>query len=569
MNNKIIKTLSNRLTIVFVMLFTLSSCSDVLNEKPRDFLTPDIAYSTENGALQGINAIYADVRKQFFSYSSFGVMSWATHGSDIGYMGENPGSSAYLNSYTFMTSTSRWVVDTWNAGFRIIGEANSLIEGVKKADSQNFDQGEAGKNLYIAEARFFRAWVYRYLVSTYGPIPLLTKPIKDARVSFDRTPVEDIYKQMAEDYKFAIQHLPRPGEEAAPGRLTQGPAWHYLGEVYLEMDKPKKAVKALSHVVDDYGYHLMTQRFGTQLGNDVFGDGDAYYDLFAHDNQNLSENKEAMWVIQVEPKTEGGGVLQTAYIYGPRYFDMGVTPDGYQFVLGTTVDGRYTGYSDTLSRGTANSRGTSLVYYGVWGNDKGDTRNAPYNLKRHIYCDNPASAYYGKAIDQFITDYGPGHPSMLDTTKIFYPIHTKFLDPLNYVTQPARAGGGQTFKDWYALRFATTLLLRAEAYVDIGKPELAAKDINKVRARAHAKPVSPADVDMDYVLDERVRELYGEEWRLVTLRRTGKLIERVRKYNDNPIHPGLDIQEFNLLWPIPQSEIDLNSSKNFKQNPGY
>ena len=200
MDSKINKSLQSKLTtILALLLFTLSSCSDILNEKPRDFLTPKVAYSTESGALQGINAIYADVRKQFFSYSSFGVMSWATHGSDIGYMGENPTSSAYLNSYTFMTPTSRWVVDTWNAGFRIIGEANSLIDGVSKAEPENFDEGEEGKNLYLAEARFFRAWVYRYLVSTYGSIPLLTEPVKDARVNFERDPVADIYKQMVED----------------------------------------------------------------------------------------------------------------------------------------------------------------------------------------------------------------------------------------------------------------------------------------------------------------------------------------------------------------------------------
>src|SRR5699024_9216794 len=114
------------------LLFTLVSCKDILNEKPRDFLTPNIAYSTENGALQGVNGIYADVRKQFFSYSSFGVMSWATHGSDIGYMGENAATSAYLSSYACMTRTARWVGGTWNACYRIIGDANGLIDGVKR-----------------------------------------------------------------------------------------------------------------------------------------------------------------------------------------------------------------------------------------------------------------------------------------------------------------------------------------------------------------------------------------------------------------------------------------------------
>src|SRR5690606_18150584 len=94
-------------------------------------------------------------------------------------------------------------------------------------------------------------------------------------------------------------------------------------------------------------------------------------------------------------------------------------------------------------------------------------------------------------------------------------------DPLNYFLQPNRAGGGITHKDWYALRFAETLLLRAEAYLGTGNADLAAADVNRVRNRAQATPVSASDIDIDYILDERARELYGEEWRLVTLRRVG------------------------------------------------
>jgi len=71
------------------------------------------------------------------------------------------------------------------------------------------------------------------------------------------------------------------------------------------------------------------------------------------------------------------------------------------------------------------------------------------------------------------------------------------------------------------------------------------------------------------VLDERARELYGEEFRHIALRRMGKLVERVRKYNNNPKNPGLNIQDYNVLFPIPQSQIDLNIDAAMKQNDGY
>ncbi len=84
-----------------------------------------------------------------------------------------------------------------------------------------------------------------------------------------------------------------------------------------------------------------------------------------------------------------------------------------------------------------------------------------------------------------------------------------------------------------------------------------------------AKPVDPADVDLDYLLDERARELYAEEMRHITLRRTGKLLERVRKYCNNPVFPACNIQDHNVLFPIPQNQLDLNISAEFKQNSGY
>jgi len=572
--NKYIKILSQKsLMIAVIVLFIFSSCSkDILEERPIDFLSPDNAYLTEAGALQGITAIHETVRATYYSFGTFGVMNWATHGSDLGYNGEVPGpGSGYINSYKDdMTPTSRMVVDSWNAGFRIIQWANVLIDKVQKVEVSAFQGGVVGKNKYIAEARFFRAWAYRYLVSTYGDVPLLKEPVNSAKADFVRAPMADIYALMVEDFLFASTNLPGRGKEDAPGRITQGVALHYLAETYLEQGKPQLAVDASTKIVNDFNYVLMIQRFGTKLGKDIFGAGDVFLDLFGYGNHNLRENTEAMWVIQVEPPpTAGGGQIASAYIFGPRYFDIGLTPDGKKGFRGELYNGLYTGYSDTLGRPTANGRGTSLVYYNIWkDNWFKDIRNAEHNLKRNFYFDNPESIYHKRKIEFSL--YNPRRPNPIaDTCKIIFPVHIKFADPLNYFLQPNRSGGGITHKDWYALRFAETLLLRAEAYLKLNKPDLAAADINKVRERSKATPVSVASVNIDYILDERARELYGEEWRLIILRRTGKLIERVLKYNDNPLCPGAFITPHNFRWPIPQAQIDLNVNAKFPQNLGY
>lgn len=113
-------------------------------------------------------------------------------------------------------------------------------------------------------------------------------------------------------------------------------------------------------------------------------------------------------------------------------------------------------------------------------------------------------------------------------------------------------------------RLAETYLLRAEAYFDLNDPASAAADINVVRARAQASPVDPADVDMDYILDERMRELGSEEKRRLTLMRTGLWYDRVKKCN--PYYSDA-LPKYNV-WPIPAAEIERTGGK-FEQNPDY
>ncbi|MGV8095244.1 MAG: RagB/SusD family nutrient uptake outer membrane protein [Mangrovibacterium sp.] len=94
----------------------------------------------------------------------------------------------------------------------------------------------------------------------------------------------------------------------------------------------------------------------------------------------------------------------------------------------------------------------------------------------------------------------------------------------------------------------------------------AAADINMVRNRAKATPVDPDDVNIDYILDERLRELLMEEFRTATLNRLGLSYDRMRRLNE---YCGNQIREHHNLWPIPFSEIERNTGALLEQNPGY
>ena len=87
-----------------------------------------------------------------------------------------------------------------------------------------------------------------------------------------------------------------------------------------------------------------------------------------------------------------------------------------------------------------------------------------------------------------------------------------------------------------------------------------------VRGRAQAKPVQSGQISLDYILDERMRELVVEEPRRKTLVRLNKLYERTMKYN---FRVKDNMEPYHELWPIPQTAIDANTGAKLLQNPGY
>jgi hypothetical protein len=539
------------------------SCGDMLNEQPKDFLTPGNAYSKPAYIEQGIVGLHQYAR-YWWTYNAPNAGIMFSIGTDLAY------NDATMMNYLTQLTPSTGSSDIWNRSYGLIQKANVLIEAINSLEESAWTNQEE-KDAMLAEAMFFRAFACRNIVVLFGDAPLVTEAFDYVKTDFVRNPKSEIYELMESDLNFAASRLPWRGREKAPGRITQGAAWHLLAETFLIQKKFQESVTAATHVIDDYGYALMTQRFGTKLGNDIFGSGDPYYDLFGMGNHNLPENTEGIWVIQIEPNVTGGDAFPGERMYGPAYYRMGDTPDGYVAFRGEFVDGAYTGYSDTLGRPVAWSRPTSYMLYGIWGggNWDRDMRNAEHNIKRNYYFDSPESVYHGQEIDWSL--YAPGQRSspMMDTVQYIFPYFMKVAAPLEHFTDLARSGGGTNHKDLYAVRLAETYLIRAEAYLGLDRPDKAADDINAVRNRSKAIPVTPEEVSIDYILDERARELYTEEWRMITLTRLGKLVERVRKYNDNPVNPGLNIQDYHNLWPIPQTEIDRNVNGVLEQNPGY
>ena len=151
-------------------------------------------------------------------------------------------------------------------------------------------------------------------------------------------------------------------------------------------------------------------------------------------------------------------------------------------------------------------------------------------------------------------------------TEKMYPTLNKFIDN----TRPNRQHT-QGQRDFYLMRLGDAYLIRAEARLMQGNTGGAADDINVIRRRAAwdgmeaAMEITSADVTLDFILDERARELDGEGHRWWDLARTGKLVERVRLYN---LRGAPNIQEFHNVRPIPLTQIDATQG-GYPQNPGY
>jgi hypothetical protein len=538
------------LLLISVLFLSIASCKDdVLDEKPLASLSSGVVLTSKGGFESYITALHMSAREELGKFDSFGWYINQQMGTDIACSGENAAAN-FRNYDTYLTSATQCVQRYWDWAYSdMLLKANTIIVYANNPELNGIWASEAEKNAIIAEARFFRAYTHNFLANLYGAVPIVDTIYAGPKTDFVKNTREEVYESARQDLEFASKWLPATVVKANEGRVVKGAADHLLSEVYISLKQYDKAVESASRVIDSGIYSLMTTRFGSE--KDL--PGDVYSDLFKDGNQNRSSgNLESIFVWQFEDQTPGGqGGNQGNYLlraWAPFYINVKDPDDKPGMVI-----------VDSLGRGVGWVRPTNYFLYNLWeDNWSNDIRNSRHNIRRDHYYTNPASAYFRKMVEK-------SHYAKLDTFQMLYPTLRKVEGK---VGKSGNNTTGRTFKDVMVYRLAETYLLRAEAYMYKGELEKAAADINKVRARSQAKPVVASKVNLDYILDERARELITEEPRHRTLVRTGKLVERVRKYNMRA-DTRATIQDKHAFWPIPQTAIDANFSKKLEQNPGY
>lgn len=553
-------------------LTTISCEKTFLDEKSESSLTPENAFNSNKDFEASVNNLYRLVRLELYSRNDFQPWDYA-YRTDIGFpiTASAPNLSADYNAVNGFSNGH------WNPYFKIIAEANTIIGRVPTSKLT-----DAQKKEYEAQGRFFRAFAYRCLAYLYGGVPLILEEVKAPKIDFVRATRKEVYAQVITDLKFAAENL-KAITAVRDGQISNLVAQHFLAEVYLADGQFQNAVTAADVVLNNSAVRLMTNRFGSRRTETP---GDVYWDLFRANNQNRAgnTNTEGLWVIQLEPDTPGGtspttvGFLnENAFLFervhAPLLRDLrinGVSP--FNWPIGDYSGGRGVGFLAP----------SKYFIDNAYNDPTNDIRNANHNFVRKFRANNISSPLFGREIDFANIPTGTTGVNGVRVVsgvsdRAIYPYQTKCTDPFGH---PAgllagtdsryplllKSGAGATYQDQYLVRLAETYLLRAEANLGLNKLDAAATDINLIRSRAKAIAVTPSEVNIDYILDERIREFGFEEKRMFTLMRLGKWAERVRKCN--PFYASQVRDTYNL-WPIPQGEIDRNSGAVLEQNPGY
>lgn len=545
-----------KILIIFLLAGITHSCNEdkILQEIPLDFYSPENSYKTQEHFESAITNLYYLTRQTYFLGSSRYVFGLQT-GTDFGRDGRSIGGFSYGDYPTRLTSASGYASYWWTGMYQIISNANVILNRIAESEFLS----EEARNTIIAEAKFFRGFAYRTLAFLYGGVPIELEEVTSPKRDYTRASRDDVYQQCIDDLVFAAQNLPDINNVKADGRVSKEAASHYLAELYLATQQWDNAISSASQVIDNPNFKLMNERFGSRLN---VTPRDVWWDLFQRGNQNRkSGNKEAIWVAQVEYNVPGGGdsyIMERIWCCLYWYIK---DPNKVNGFIGPT--------SQNFGRGAGYAGPTEYWAKTIWESDwNNDLRNSEYNLIRDLVFDNPASKYYGKKVTEVPN-------AIYDRKRDFYPFQSKITTPGDHpdelyadkTTGLLISTAQATYCDQYYARLAETYLLRAEAYLGKNDKIKAAADINVVRTRVNATPVEPANVNIDYILDERLRELSYEERRRLTLSRLGKLYERTSKYNN--YEDGKTIQPYHELYPIPYSEIERNTGTVLEQNPGY
>jgi len=547
------KNMKNINCKLFVLLFAIglfiTSCDDYLEEENKSTLTIDIANLDPDTFDQLVASVYERARETTTYYESDMYYTLEDLGTDIVTRGEEVYGVDDINDYVDFNSLNSDVKVYWGNQYLVISAANVVIDNADNIQDVDADT----KIIGLAEAKFFRALAYFKLVENYGGVPLVLNQVKgeDLGTVYTRATEEEVYTQIVSDLEEALAGV--PDEVATYGRLTKDAVRHYMSKVLLtrgyksfavSTDFTKSAALAETIITN----HPLVSSFASLVSIDNQRNTEVIFSYLFGSNsvsRGWGNSKHMMYKFRffdypgLSRTVKGLGAMPTPFFYS--LFEDGDERAEATFTREILATEDY----DAVVNGdnVIVQAGELAIFFPKTAWTQTEMDAVPYVVI------NP---------DTYLKSDG--------VTTVHYPQFIKFEDPTISFTQPDQSSVGE--RDMTIMRSGEAYLIAAEAYLKLGNSTDAAARLTSLRSRSGlTTPLTGADIDIDFILDERARELAGEANRWMDLKRTGKLIERALLHNP---HVALNnsLEEKHLLRPIPQTEIDVTGGS-IMQNTGY
>ncbi|MEL7159592.1 MAG: RagB/SusD family nutrient uptake outer membrane protein [Bacteroidota bacterium] len=559
----------------------LWTCSeDFLEVAPAGALSSNVL-----GAEAGIEGLLLGAYSSLGGRGNYfaGASNWANGSVQGGEAnkGTNDGDFTDINELVRyqLQPTSRIPRDRWNGIMDAISRTNSALTAVLNTEDPQISDDT--KTRIEAEARFLRAHYYFQMMISFGQAPLI-QPGLSLEEQLVVPSTTQLYPEIESDFMFAFNNLPETHSQA--GRANKWAAGAYLGKVYVFQGKWNEAKSILQNVVDNgqttngQKYALL-DNYAHAFNAEFDNSSESVFAVQAAVNTGSTANANPDFVLNFPHNTGASGPGNCCGFFQPS-FDLANsfrTQDGLPLLdesyndgdnalvndFGVAAGDAFTPDAGPVDPRLDHSVGRRGIPYLGWGPHPGipwirdQPYAGPYSPKKFVY-------------------YASQEGSLSDGTSW------------------TRGYGGMNYN---IIRFSDVLLLLAEAEIETGGLEAGRALINQVRARAAGSDsritnddgseaanyeiseyasFSSADMARAALRMERKLELSGEGHRFFDLRRWGIAANELNRIIDHesqflPIaYSGATFSApQDLLYPLPQGQIDLQGAEILPQNPGY
>ncbi len=541
-----IKELYIKIVFALLLLIGVSACVNDLDVTPID---PDS--STADSVLDSEEAFEAFLAKIYAGFAVSGQEGPSGNGDLSGF---DEGHSQYWRAFFVCQELptdeciNGWSDGnlpqlsqiTWSANnefirqfyYRAYYQVSLVNEFIRQAATYGDDSYTNLPN-YIAEARFLRALAYWHALDLYGNgIPFVTEdnaigsdlplPAGDARgpelFEYIEGELLDIIGEGDEDSQVLLD--PRTGYV---GEADKGAAWMLLAKLYLnhavylgeESDSYyTKAKTYVNKVINSGGYRLISSE--DAASGDVYS---PYEYLFLADNYKCDD--EIIFSINYDG-------------------DYSRTYGGTTYVICASVGGDMTPTDYGINGGWGGNRTTKAL---VNKFDDVDERALWFTSGQSLEIEDQTQFTQGYAV-------------------------TKFKN----VTRDGGYGSNEGLTNWSdvnvpVFRLADAYLMAAELDLRLDGTVSSTNEAYLQQIVDRAGVSLPSTLDLDYILDERARELYWEGHRRCDLVRFGKFTSGYNWPFKGNATEGTDVDDHFELMPIPYTDITANP--NLVQNPEY